>query len=59
MANDVDDGGTIEALDDLLEALTWCGLRIAQGLQGVSSASGGRAVGPTMSDFAAEPPRSP
>ena len=44
----------IELLPDLLEALTWCGERIARGLQEVSEASG-VAVGPVVRDVAPEP----
>ncbi len=59
MANNVDLSSPTEAIGDLLEALTWCGWRIAQGLQEVSSASGVVAVGPPVGDVAADPPASP
>ncbi len=49
----------IELLPELLEALDWCGRRIAQGLQEeVSVASGVVAVGATVGDGAAELPAS-
>ncbi len=49
----------IELFPDLLDALDWCGRRIAQGLQEeVSVASGVVAVGATVGDGAAELPAS-
>ncbi len=47
----------IEFLPDLLDALDWCGRRIAQGLQEVSTAPV-VAVNLTVGDVAAESPTS-
>jgi hypothetical protein len=55
MADDGHFHPTIELLPELLEALNWCGRRIAQGLQEVSATPVVVAVTPTINDLATEP----
>ena len=55
MADDGQIHPAIEFLPELLEALEWCGQRIAQGLQEASAGSDA-ACGAPVHDVAAGPP---
>jgi len=54
MSNNVDVHPAAELLPDLLEALSWCGWRIAQGLQETATAPGPAGIGLELGDLMAQ-----